>query len=77
MNAATVSALESESQSSGLLDWLKAGTDLYSTIRGNPVIPPAPVVPKVVSAPPFNWQPVAIVGGVVALVIAAVLFFRK
>lgn len=79
MNEAYVNDLEYEAQSSGgLLDWLRAGADIYRTVNPPPTAQPlAPVPRSALTGQAFNWKPFAVIGGLLALVVGAVLLFRK
>lgn len=76
MNEAYVNDLEYEAQSSGgLLDWLKAGADIYKSVTppATPAPPPAPTQP----VGQARFSPWLIGGAVVALVAGLWLALRK
>lgn len=79
MNDAYLNDSEAEAQAAGsLLDWFKAGTDLYSKIKGQPAnaapAPPVkPVAARVGGVPVWAW----VAGGVALLGGLLFLAFRK
>ena len=81
MHPAYVNDSEAEaSGTGGFLDYLRAGADLYRTVRGDPALPAPPiVVPRAGLAAPVPWhmKPLVWVAAAVLLLGGLILALRK